>query len=395
MNETLGRFTSSARSSSPTVRLLHDAPVAGPRRPDAPHTADPYAYETYAHLQPMNQFISFCAFALLGWQIFFVINFFARSMAFGQARAAQPRGAASLEWEAPVAPGTRQLRPRARRAPRPVRVRGTERGEGLHRRRPTPPRRPLPPDRRMASTFDNRFRRCCPPRGGLALAPSLRAGDRVVRGAAGPVRRLGDDHRGRHGGRGLARGGGALPPVLPDRVLVPRHRDLRRAHAPVVRRAGRPVRDRDPVRHGARRPAAWRPASWQRPRSSPFASRARSEGSGCWKTTRSWPSFTAPSAQAVVALLISCAVYLSPRWRMTRPAATARSTPGLRLLAGVTVLLVFGQVVLGAWYRHALRPAPSAESGGPFLLHALGAAVVRDALRGPARGGSQPRRPHR
>ena len=81
-------------------------------------------------------------------------------------------------------------------------------------------------------------------------------------------------------------------------------------------------------------------------------------------------------AQAVLALLISCAVYLSPRWRAMRPSRTARSTPGLRLLAGVSVLLVFGQIVLGALYRHALRPAPSAGSDGLFLLHALGAVVV-------------------
>ena len=67
-------------------------------------TADPYAYEVYAHLQPVNQIISYSAFALLGWQIFFVINFFG-SMFFGQKVGRNPWGACSLEWQAPSPPG--------------------------------------------------------------------------------------------------------------------------------------------------------------------------------------------------------------------------------------------------------------------------------------------------
>jgi len=67
-------------------------------------TADPYAYETYAHLQPINQFISWCAFALLAWQVFFVLNFFG-SMFLGKRVGRNPWNACTLEWEAPSPPG--------------------------------------------------------------------------------------------------------------------------------------------------------------------------------------------------------------------------------------------------------------------------------------------------
>ena len=39
-------------------------------------TADPYAYDIYAHLQPLNEFISICAFCLFAWQSLFIVNFF-------------------------------------------------------------------------------------------------------------------------------------------------------------------------------------------------------------------------------------------------------------------------------------------------------------------------------
>jgi cytochrome c oxidase subunit 1 len=80
--------------------MMHQLGVAGMMR----RTADPYAYETYAHLQPINQFISWCAFGLLFWQLPFVLNFFG-SMFFGKRVGRNPWNACSLEWEAPSPPG--------------------------------------------------------------------------------------------------------------------------------------------------------------------------------------------------------------------------------------------------------------------------------------------------
>jgi len=40
------------------------------------------------------------------------------------------------------------------------------------------------------------------------------------------------------------------------------------------------------------------------------------------------------------------------------------------------MLLVYGQIVLGAWYRHALRPTPSDEAGPRFAWHLFAALAV-------------------
>ncbi len=85
------------------------------------------------------------------------------------------------------------------------------------------------------------------------------------------------------------------------------------------------------------------------------------------------------SAQAVFALLVCCVLVLSPRWRAARPSAP-RGAGGARLLAGLAGAAVCGQVVLGAWYRHELRPAPEPGVGGLLLLHALGALLVLDLV---------------
>ena len=83
-------------------------------------------------------------------------------------------------------------------------------------------------------------------------------------------------------------------------------------------------------------------------------------------------------AQLVFALLCVNAVLFSTRWRTAgrarRPALAERRA----LAAAALVALVAGyaQVVLGAWYRHGLRPTPVAESGLRFLLHGLGALLV-------------------
>ena len=102
MNETLGKihFFGTFVFTNGVFYMMHQLGIAGLMR----RTADPYAYEVYAHLQPMNQFISYCAFALLFWQIFFIVNFFG-SMAFGKRAPRNPWNAASLEWDAPSPPG--------------------------------------------------------------------------------------------------------------------------------------------------------------------------------------------------------------------------------------------------------------------------------------------------
>ncbi len=66
--------------------------------------ADPYHYETFRNLLGLNQFISWCAFIMVGGQIIFVINFFG-SMFFGPRAGRNPWHANGLEWQAPSPPG--------------------------------------------------------------------------------------------------------------------------------------------------------------------------------------------------------------------------------------------------------------------------------------------------
>ena len=102
MNETLGKihFVGTFICTNCVFYMMHQLGLAGLMR----RTADPYAYEIYAHLQPLNQFISYSAFALLGFQIFFVFNFF-HSLFWGKRVGRNPWGATTLEWEAPSPPG--------------------------------------------------------------------------------------------------------------------------------------------------------------------------------------------------------------------------------------------------------------------------------------------------
>jgi len=102
MNEKLGKihFLGTFVFTNGVFYMMHQLGVAGLMR----RTADPYAYETYAHLQPLNEFISYCAFGLLFWQIFFVINLF-HSFWFGKRVGRNPWKANSLEWDAPSPPG--------------------------------------------------------------------------------------------------------------------------------------------------------------------------------------------------------------------------------------------------------------------------------------------------
>ena len=92
--------------------------------------ADPYHYETFHDLLPLNQFISWCAFLLVGVQIIFIINFLLEHLLRPAVRpesvARQRPGVAGAQ---PAGP--RQLRLPADHLPRPVRVRLAGDGRGL------------------------------------------------------------------------------------------------------------------------------------------------------------------------------------------------------------------------------------------------------------------------
>ena len=102
MNETLGKihFVGTFVFTNGVFYMMHQLGLAGLMR----RTADPYAYEVFAHLKPVNVFISICAFCLLGWQVFFAFNFF-HSLFRGRRAGRNPWSGASLEWEAPTPPG--------------------------------------------------------------------------------------------------------------------------------------------------------------------------------------------------------------------------------------------------------------------------------------------------
>jgi cytochrome c oxidase subunit 1 len=73
--------------------------VGFPRR-----LADPYHYETFRHLQPMNIFMTWCAIGMVASQVIFAANFF-YSMFYGKPCGRNPWKANSLEWMCPSPPG--------------------------------------------------------------------------------------------------------------------------------------------------------------------------------------------------------------------------------------------------------------------------------------------------
>ncbi len=83
-----------------TFYTMHILGAVGfPRR-----LADPYPYETFEHLRPMNVFMTWCAIAMVASQAIFMANFF-YSIFFGKIVGRNPWGANSLEWMAPSPPG--------------------------------------------------------------------------------------------------------------------------------------------------------------------------------------------------------------------------------------------------------------------------------------------------
>jgi cytochrome c oxidase subunit 1 len=83
-----------------TFYLMHILGTVGfPRR-----LADPYHYKTFAHLQPMNQFITICAIGMVATQAIFAANFLI-SIFRGPKVGRNPWRSNGLEWMTPSPPG--------------------------------------------------------------------------------------------------------------------------------------------------------------------------------------------------------------------------------------------------------------------------------------------------
>jgi cytochrome c oxidase subunit 1 len=102
MNETAGKihFFFTFLFLNATFFPMHILGVVGfPRR-----LADPYHYQTFRSLQPLNEFISYCAIAMVSVQVVFAANFLL-SIFFGPRAGRNPWHANGLEWIAPSPPG--------------------------------------------------------------------------------------------------------------------------------------------------------------------------------------------------------------------------------------------------------------------------------------------------
>ncbi|MBM3998426.1 MAG: cytochrome c oxidase subunit I [Planctomycetes bacterium] len=102
MNEPLGKlhFVLTFIFLNGTFYTMHILGAVGfPRR-----LADPYPYQTFEHLRPMNVFMTWCAIGMVTTQVLFVVNFFVSIFA-GPRVGRNPWGANSLEWMAPSPPG--------------------------------------------------------------------------------------------------------------------------------------------------------------------------------------------------------------------------------------------------------------------------------------------------
>ncbi len=83
-----------------TFFTMHILGVVGfPRR-----LADPYHYQTFHHLQPLNAFMTICAIGMVGAQFIFVANFIF-SIFMGPRAGRNPWHCNGLEWQAPSPPG--------------------------------------------------------------------------------------------------------------------------------------------------------------------------------------------------------------------------------------------------------------------------------------------------
>ena len=102
MNESFGKvhFFFTFIFLNGTFYPMHILGAVGfPRR-----LADPYHYQTFAHLLPMNQFMTMCAIGMVTVQVIFAANFL-YSIFWGREVGRNPWRANSLEWCAPSPPG--------------------------------------------------------------------------------------------------------------------------------------------------------------------------------------------------------------------------------------------------------------------------------------------------
>ncbi len=125
MNETLGKihFVLSFLTFNGTFFTMHILGAGGmPRR-----ISDPYAYDFLRHLQPMNEFMTWCAIGLGLSQLVFFANFF-WSMYRGAPAGRNPWDANTLEWTAPSPPphGNFETVPTVHRGPYEYSVPGME-----------------------------------------------------------------------------------------------------------------------------------------------------------------------------------------------------------------------------------------------------------------------------
>jgi cytochrome c oxidase assembly protein subunit 15 len=94
-------------------------------------------------------------------------------------------------------------------------------------------------------------------------------------------------------------------------------------------------------------------------------------------------------AQLVFAVLCANAVLFTREWRAPVSARLPRSdVRALASAAVVALVVLYAQVVLGAWYRHGLRPLPVAGHELRFALHGAGALLVLASAAGLARRGA-------
>jgi cytochrome c oxidase subunit 1 len=102
MNEPLGKlhFLLTFLFLNGTFYPMHLLGAVGfPRR-----LADPYHYDIFQNLLPLNRFITWCAILMVSSQVLFIFNFF-HSLFWGPKAGRNPWRANGLEWTAPSPPG--------------------------------------------------------------------------------------------------------------------------------------------------------------------------------------------------------------------------------------------------------------------------------------------------
>ncbi len=101
MDETLGKihFWFSVVGHHPGLRR----PARGRLRGPAAAALRPVPVHVFKHLQPLNRWTSYAAFALFFGQLLFVLNFF-HSMCRGKKAEANPWQVGTLEWSIPSPP---------------------------------------------------------------------------------------------------------------------------------------------------------------------------------------------------------------------------------------------------------------------------------------------------